>query len=215
MPPPISRPASRPASVRRRLHSLRRAVLARRRPLAALLVALAVLVGLRTTVGPGPATVEVLVAARDLPAGERLTSGDVSIARWPADLAPAGLTGAVAGRVLAAPLRQGEAITDLRLLGSELALAHPELTVMPLRLPDPAAVELLRVGDRIDLSAVDPETGEVAELAGDVLVLAIPPAGTVESNLTGRLIVAGIAPDRAQLVSGAALREFLTVAYAR
>jgi hypothetical protein len=215
MPPPASGPTSRPVSVRRRLHSLRRAILARRRPLAALLVALAVLIGLRTTVGPGPPTVEVPVAVRDLPAGERLTSGDVSLTRWPADLAPSGLTGSVAGQVLAAPVRQGEAITDLRLVGSQLARAHPELTVMPLRLPDPAAVELLRAGDRIDLSAVDPETGDVAELAEDVLVLAIPPAGTSESNLTGRLIVAGVSSDRAQLVSAAALREFLTVAYAR
>jgi hypothetical protein len=206
---------SRPVSVRRRLHSLRRAVLARRRPLAAMLVALAVLAGLRTTVGPGPPTVEVSVAARDLPAGERLTAGDVSITRWPADLAPAGSTRPVAGRVLAAPLRRGEAITDLRLVGPALARAHPELTVMPLRLPDPAAVELLQVGDRIDLSAVDPETGEVAAIAADVLVLAIPPAGTAESTLTGRLILAGLAPDRAQLVSAAALREFLTVSYAR
>jgi hypothetical protein len=208
-------PTSRPVAVRRKLNSLRRAILARRRPLAALLVALAVLIGLRTTVGPGPPTVEVPVAARDLPAGERLTSGDVSIMRWPADLAPAGLTGSVAGQVLAAPLRRGEAITDLRLTGSELARAHPELTVMPLRLPDPAVVELLQVGDRVDLSAVDPETGEVAELAGDVLVLAIPPAGAPDSNLTGRLIVAGVNPDRARLVSAATLLEFLTVAYAR
>lgn len=208
-------PTSRPVSVRRRLHSLRRAILARRRPLAALLVALAVLIGLRTTVGPGPPTVEVPVAARDLPAGERLTSRDVSITRWPADLAPAGLTGSVAGQVLAAPLRQGEAITDLRFIGSELARAHPELTVMPLRLPDPAVVELLQVGDRVDLGAVDPETGEVEELAGDVLVLAIPPAGTADSDLTGRLIVAGVTPDRAHVVSAATLLEFLTVAYAR
>lgn len=208
-------PTSRPVSVRRRLHSLRRAILARRRPLAALLVALAVLIGLRTTVGPGPPTVEVPVAARDLPAGEPLTSRDVSITRWPADLAPAGLTGSVAGQVLAAPLRQGEAITDLRFVGSELARAHPELTVMPLRLPDPAVVELLQVGDRVDLGAVDPETGEVEELAGDVLVLAIPPAGTADSDLTGRLIVAGVTPDRAHVVSAATLLEFLTVAYAR
>ena len=207
---------SRPhAAVRRRLHSLRRAILARRRPLAALLVALAVLIGLRTTVGPGPPTVEVPVAARDLAAGERLGADDVSLASWPADLAPEGLTGSVAGRVLAAPLRRGEAITDLRFVGSELARAHPELTVLPLRLPDAAVVELLRVGDRVDLSAVDPETGEPTELADDVLVLAIPPPGSADSSLTGRLIVAGIRTDRATIVAAAALREFLTVAYSR
>lgn len=204
-----------PVSVRRKLHALRRAILARRRPLAALLVALAVLIGLRTTVGPGPPTVEVPVAARDLAAGALVTSQDVSLTRWPADLAPDGLTSTVTGRVLAAPLRRGEAITDLRFIGSELAGAHPELTVMPLRLPDPAVVELLRVGDRVDLSAVDPETGESEELANEVLVLAIPPAGNADSSLTGRLIVAGITPDRATYVAAATLREFLTVAYTR
>lgn len=203
------------SGVRRTLRSLRRAVLARRRPLAALLIALSVLIGLRTTIGPGPATVDVPVAARDLAAGSRLTSQDVSTSSWPVALAPDGLTSSVAGQVLAAPLRRGEAITDLRLVGSELAHAHPELTVLPLRLPDPAVVELLRVGDRVDLSAVDPEGGETVELADDVLVLAIPPPGSADSSLTGRLIVAGLAPERAPAVAAAALRDFLTVAYAR
>lgn len=202
-------------SVRRRLRALRRAILARRRPLAALLVALAVLVALRTTVGPGPPTVEVPVAAHDLAAGSRLTAQDVSMTSWPADLVPDGLIAATAGQVLAAPLRKGEPITDRRFIGSSLADAHPELTVLPLRLPDPAVVELLRVGDRIDLSSVDPETGEAAVLATDVLVLAIPPPATTDSTLTGRLIVAGITPDREKLVSGASVREFLTVAYTR
>jgi hypothetical protein len=121
----------------------------------------------------------------------------------------------VAGQVLAAPLRHGEAITDLRLIGSELARAHPELTVLPLRLPDPAVVELLHVGDHLDLGSVDPETGETAELATDVLVLAIPPPGATDSGLTGRLIVAGVAPERARLVSAATLREFISVSYTR
>lgn len=202
-------------SVRRRLRALRRAILARRRLLAALLVALAVFLALRTAVGPGPPTVEVPVAARDLAAGSRLTAHDVSMTSWPTELAPDGLTASVAGQVLAAPLRAGEAITDRRFIGSSLAAAHPDLTVLPLRLPDPAVVELLRVGDRIDLSSVDPETGEGAVLATGVLVLAIPPPATTDSTLTGRLIVAGITPDREEIVSATAVREFLTVSYSR
>lgn len=201
--------------VRRTLRSLRRAVLARRRPLAALLVALSVLIGLRTTIGPGPPTVEVPVAAHDLATGERLSADDVAMASWPAGLAPEGLSASVAGQVLAAPLRRGEAITDLRFVGSELARAHPELAVLPLRLPDPAVVDLLRVGDRLDLSAVDPETGESTELADDVLVLAIPAPGNADSSLTGRLIVAGVAPERAGPVAAAALRVYLAVSYTR
>lgn len=207
--------ASRPHPVRRRLRTLRRAILARRRSLAALLVALAVLIGLRTTLGPGPPTVEVPVATRDLAAGERLDVGDTTMTPWPATLVPAGLAAPVTGQVLAAPLRRGEAITDVRLVGPDLARAHPELTVMPLRLPDPAVVELLRVGDRLDLSAVDPETGETTGIAHDVLVLAIPPPGDADSTLTGRLVVAGITPDRAHVVAAATLRQFLTVAYTR
>ncbi|HXH80348.1 SAF domain-containing protein [Nocardioides sp.] len=204
-----------PPAVRRKARALRRLVLARRRPLAALLVALAVFAGLRATVGPAPPTVQVPVAAADLSAGDRVAPEDVSMVAWPEALAPVGLGSSPVDRVLAAPVRQGEAITDVRVVGAELAEAHPELTVMPLRLPDPAVVELLEAGDRIDLSAVDPETGESDELAHDVLVLAIPPPGAADSSLTGRLIVAGIDPASAETVAVASLRDFLTVAYTR
>jgi len=204
-----------PPVVRRKARALRRLVLARRRPLAALLVAFAVLIGLRATLGPAPPTVQVPVATHNLAAGARLADEDVSMVAWPAALAPVGLGSSTLDQVLASPVRRGEAITDVRLVGSELARAHPELTVMPLRLPDPAVVEILEVGDRIDLSAVDPETGAADELATDVLVLAIPPPGAGDSNLTGRLVVAGIAPASADAVAGATLREFITVTYAR
>jgi hypothetical protein len=76
-------------------------------------------------------------------------------------------------------------------------------------------VELLEPGDRIDLRAVDPETGVTRVLASDVLVLAIPPPGAGDSSLTGRLIVAGIAPASAEAAASATLRDFITVAYAR
>ncbi|HEY0951335.1 MAG TPA: hypothetical protein VGD85_14130, partial [Nocardioides sp.] len=57
------------------LRAVRRAVLARRRPLAALLTAGAVAAGLHAAAEPPPATVEVAVAARDLPAGTVLAPG--------------------------------------------------------------------------------------------------------------------------------------------
>lgn len=203
-----------PPALRRKARALRRAVLARRRPLAALLVALAVFIGLRATVGPAPPTVAVPVAAHDLPAGSHLTSDDVTLEQWPAALVPAGLGQSAVGQLLASPVRRGEPLTDARVVGARLADAHRELTVMPLRLPDAAVVELLQVGDRIDLSAVDPETGETEALASDVLVLAIPPPDGVDASLAGRLIVAGIDPTSADAAAGAALREFITVAYA-
>ena len=136
------------------------------------------------------------------------------MAKWPPALVPTGVEMSAVGQVLASPVRRGEVLTDVRLVGAELAEAHPELTVMPLRLPDPAVVELLQVGDRIDLSAVDPESGGTKSLASDVLVLAIPPPGEADSSLSGRLIVVGITPASADAAAGAALREFITVAYA-
>lgn len=197
------------------MRSLRRAVLARRRPLAALLVALAVLAGLRTTVGPGPATVAVPVARHDLVTGHRVGAEDVTIARWPAELAPGGLDDSVTGQVLAAPLRAGEPITDVRLVGTDLARAHPDLTVTPLRLPDPAVVDLLEVGDLIDLAAIDPESGESRPVARGVRVLAIPPPTTDQSGLTGRVVVIGVSPHEADDVTAATIREFLAVTYTR
>ena len=117
-----------PPAVRRRLRALRRLVLARRRPLAALLVALAVLVGLRTTVGPGSPDG---AGAR----GRRATSsaGDAADARrtcrWRAGRRTWRPGGLAARRWPAGcwPRRcdEGEAITDVRFVGLELAGAHP------------------------------------------------------------------------------------------
>lgn len=208
-------PASLPA-LRRRLRAVRRAVLVRRRPLAALLVAVATLVGLRTLAAPAPATVAVPVAARDLPAGAVLGAEDLATARFAPGTEPSRPATDAVDRVLAAPLAAGEPVTAPRLLGAGLAQAHPTLTALPVRLPDPGVVGLLRVGDRVDLVATDPETGTAAVLALDVLVLAIPTAEESDgSGLTGRLVVLGVRPDVALEVAGASLTRFLSVSYAR
>ncbi|MGZ4536782.1 MAG: SAF domain-containing protein, partial [Nocardioidaceae bacterium] len=63
--------------LRRTYRRFRRAVLARRRLLAALCAAGAVAAGLQATSVPPPATASVLTAARDLPAGAVLGAGDL------------------------------------------------------------------------------------------------------------------------------------------
>lgn len=203
-------------ALRRRLRALRRAVLVRRRSLAALLVAVATLIGVRSLAAPAPATIAVPVAARDLPAGEVLGADDLATARFAPGTEPSRLAPDAVGRVLAAPLSAGEPVTGPRLVGSGLAQAHPTLTALPVRLPDPGMVGLLRVGDRVDLIATDPESGTAATLALDVLVLAIPAAEeTGGSGLTGRLVVLGVRPDVALDVAGATLTRFLSVSYSR
>ena len=202
---------------RRRLRAVRQQLRRRRRVIAALLTAGAVLAVLRTVAPPPPDTVEVLVAARDLPSGAVLGDDDLSTRTFPADLAPADMTETAAGRVLAGPMGRGEVLTDVRLVGPALAAARPGETVLPVRLPDAGMAALLRAGDRVDLVATDPGTGETGVVASDVTVLATPtgvpdgPAG----GAGGALVVVATSPDEATAVASAALAQFLTVAWNR
>ncbi|PVG81212.1 pilus assembly protein CpaB [Nocardioides gansuensis] len=197
--------------VRRRVRSARRAVLARRRPLAALLATAAVLVGLRT-VAPPPATTGVLVAARDLPAGTTLTTDDLTTAAFADGTAPSALAEEPVGRTLAAPVAAGEPITGPRLLGDGLAAAHEGLAVLPVRLSDAGAAALLRPGDHIDLLATAP-SGDTRTVAEDVRVITLGPEGEGDSRLTGRLVVIGVTEGSRELVASASVSEFLSYTY--
>ena len=88
-----------------------------RRMVAAALVAVAVITGIAAARPAPPATIDVLVAATDLPGGSRLTRADVTTTALPVELVPAGALlsdglAAVDSRVLAGPVRAGEPLTD-------------------------------------------------------------------------------------------------------
>jgi Flp pilus assembly protein CpaB len=204
---------------RRRLLTLRRHLFLRRRWLAAALVAISVFAGLRTVAPPEPATVEVAVAAHDLPAGTVLADHHLTSAAFPADLVPAGVAERPVGRSLAAAVNAGEPVTDVRLVGPALSRARPGEQAVPVRLPDAGMAALLRPGDTIDVFSTDPASGESRLLAGNVTVLALPaatePAGPASGQASGALVVLSLAPDRIQTVTGASLAEFLTVTFAR
>ncbi len=184
---------SRLALLRRRV---RRRVLGHRRLLSALCVAGAVLAGLQAAAPPPPRTVAVLTAARDLPAGTLLTDGRPRGHRVPARLGPGrrAARSAAVGRTLAAPLRRGEPVTDVRLVAPSLLRGYPGLVAVPVRIPDPGTVALLRVGDRVDLLVTETDGSAASTLATDVPVLALPrspatAAGPVASS--GALVVLG------------------------
>ncbi|MCD5315653.1 Flp pilus assembly protein CpaB [Kineosporia babensis] len=105
--------------------------------------------------GPAPPElVTVLVAAQDLPAGHRLTSEDLRTVEQngPGQSLP-GLD-SVVGRVLATPVREGEPITDTRVLGPGILRGLPaESVAVPIRLSDPAGAALVRPGDRVNVLA--------------------------------------------------------------
>lgn len=197
---------------------VRRAVLRRRRLLAAACLAGAVLTGLQAVAPPPPPTVPVLTAARDLAAGRVLGPDDLRTARFASGTEPSGGTTAAeaVGRVLAAPLRRGEPVTDLRLVSPDLLSGYPGLVAAPVPLPDPAVAGLLRVGDRVDLLAADPRGGEATVLADDAPVIALPaaPDGMAAEART-RLVVLGLTESASRQVAAASVQAYLAITISR
>jgi Flp pilus assembly protein CpaB len=196
---------------------VRRAVLRRRRLLAALCALVAVWAGLRATAAPAVPLVEVTVAAHDLGAGTLLAPGDLTTVGFPPGTVPAGHIRDPVGRQLAGPVRRGEPITDAALVGSSLVRDRPDLVALPVRLPDTAMAELLRVGDEVDVVSADPQGGPAATVARDALVLALPPppSDATADGLPGRVVVLGVRQTEVTAVSSATVTHFLTVAWAR
>jgi hypothetical protein len=158
--------------------------------------ALAVLTAVRAASAEPSPEVEVVVAAADL-----------TLAAFSADSVPSGTLRSPAtavGRVLAAPMRAGEALTDLRLVAPGLLDGYPGLVAAPVRVADAASVALLRVGDRIDLVAADPEGRSAEPVARGAPVIALPRSAAVDPDLQrGGLVV--VAVPEAEAVSLARL----------
>ncbi len=142
-----------------------------RRPVAAALVALAVLAGLQS-VRPADDTVAMTVAARDLPSGHLMTADDVTDARVPADARPEHVLGRAdaVGRRVAGPMRRGEALTDRRIV-TPRRLGGDVLSTVSVE--DPASVVGLRVGDRVDVVAAA-EEGRAAVVVRGATVATLP-----------------------------------------
>jgi Flp pilus assembly protein CpaB len=209
-------PTSRRDRLARRWRTVRRVVLSRRRPLAALLAAGAVLAGFHEVRAPADPTESVLTAARDLPAGTTLEPEDLHQVSFAAGTAPAGLAENAVGRVLAAPVRAGEPVTDVRLVGAQPAAAYPDRVAVPVRLPDAGMAALLQVGDRIDLVAADPQSGMAHVVAADLPVLALPAADDdLSGGLPGRLVVLAAPETVRTALAQAAVSQFLTYTYSR
>jgi len=119
--------------------------------------------------------------------------------------------------VLAGPVRRGEPLTDVRLVGPSLLASVPGAVAVPVRLADSGAAALLRQGDRIDVLASPGSTapgapqpaGVARVVAANVLVLAVPGAGGLGSagpGLEGTLVVVACAPYVARVLAATAER---------
>lgn len=188
----------------------RRMALARRIG-AGLLATLALVLA----VAPGDAGVPAVVAARDLAPGSRLAAADVVVQRWPAGHLPAGAVSdplQVDGRVLAGAAREGEVLTDVRLVGPELAArldATPGSATVPVRLADAEVAGLLVPGSRVDV--VTPSSrGEPVVLAEAAAVLTVLPPGD-GPGARGRLVLVSMPQAVATRVAVAVLTEQVAI----
>ncbi|SDL52964.1 Flp pilus assembly protein CpaB [Arthrobacter sp. ok362] len=206
----------RPSRGRPSQHRLRGWLNRNRRLIAALLVCVAV--GLTVQqLAPAPAdTVVAFAAAADLPAGKTLEPGDISSISVPPGLVPAGNPGSGAafeGKQLAAPLRRGQLLTDAQILGPGLlAGSPPGSAAVPLRMADPASIQLVSPGQLVNVVLTGgngfEQTAESQILAEAVPVLwtsaqggkAGPWPATAE---TDGLVVVAAAADQARRLAGA------------
>ena len=194
----------------------RRAVSRHRALLAAGLAAGAVAATLSALTPGPPAVARIVAAGRDLAAGTALSPDDLRVVDLPPQLVPNGALvriSDVAGRVLAAPLRSGEAITDIRLAGAALLPAGlPGLVAAPVRVADAASAALVTAGDHVDVLAAGTLPGAAPAarvVAEDAEVLAVPSAVGDES--LGALVVVAATPRVAASLAAAAVSSRLSL----
>lgn len=120
-----------------------------------------------------PTGVPVLVAARDLGAGDQIQPADLRTSSVAPVLAAAGGTadpGSVVGQRLATPIGAGEPVTTTRLVpAGVLGRLAPGTRALHVPLPDAGLTTVLRAGDRVDVVA----TADGAGVAGDLVVLSV------------------------------------------
>jgi Flp pilus assembly protein CpaB len=196
---------------------LRRAILRRRRLLAALCAGTAAAAGLHTVAAPPAPTTAVWTAAHDIPGGAVVRPADLARVQFDPHSVPTGVIRAAAevvGRTTTAPVRSGEPLTDVRLLTGSLLAAYPGHVAAPVRIGDPAAVALLRVGDRVDVISADPsqEEGAAEVVAHDAAVIGVPRrTETGTSMVSGGLVVLAVSESTAISLAAAGVSGFLSL----
>lgn len=209
-------------TVRERLaHALRpdftRTVQARR-VAAGLLVVIAAVLALRAD--PAGVHSVAVVAAADLSPGKTLEPQHLRLERRSRAALPDGTQddiGALLGATLAGPVRRGEVLTDVRVLGSRLAelSVGPDARVVPLRLADDAVLDVIRPGDVVDVLGV-PGTafGESSQdrprmLAANAIVVLVSPQPRAGED---RVVLVALPAGGATSLAGASLAHSITLA---
>ncbi|MCU1592745.1 MAG: hypothetical protein JWO12_137 [Frankiales bacterium] len=198
--------------LRQLLRDAARTVRRHRGLLAAGLTAGAVATALPVLAPAPPETIQVVAAGHDLVAGSPLTAGDLVAVALPRAVAPQGTVArisSVVGRVVAGPVRRGEPLTDVRLVGSGLLPSGLGQVAVPVRLADAGTATLLHSGDHVDVLAAPTQgTGEATVVAHGLQVLAVP---ATEQSSDGALVVLAATPSVAARLATAAIHDRLSV----
>lgn len=202
------------------LREVRRAAAWHRRLLTAGLLAAAVAFALQAVTPSPPPGARVVVAARDLSGGVRVSGTDVTVHGVPRDALPGGALRERAdaeGRILVGPVRKGEVLTDVRLVGRSLLEAYGDtLVAAPVRIADAASVRLLHAGDVVDVLAAGADDGGAGArlVASAVPVVSVPAAsGSVlgPTDTSGALVVVVTTDTTAARLAAAAVSQRLSV----
>ncbi|MBA0048931.1 SAF domain-containing protein [Mycobacterium sp. NPDC050853] len=195
-----------------------------RRITAAILVLFAAVLAFR----PDPANdrSDVVVAAHDLPPGTILAGDDVKLEKRSASTLPDGArteAGSVVGATLAGPVRRGEMLTDLRVLGPRLAesAAGKDARIVPVPLADATVLDMIRTGDIVDILTVadrGPGTSsdsppEPTVLATGAVVVLVSPKPATKGVGTQRAVMVALPPQQANRVAAIALVQAVTLTF--
>jgi SAF domain len=187
-----------------------------RRVAAGALVLLAAAAAVRPD--PDGAVTAAVVASRDLTPGVALTVDDVRVEKRLTATLPDGaqenLDTAV-GAMPAGPVRRGEVLTDVRVLGTRLteSAAGPDGRVVPLQLEQSAVLDVVREGDVVDIVTApqsDPEaTPRVIATDAVVVLVSVESEGLAAAG--DRVVLVALPVAAANAVAAATLVHTVTL----
>lgn len=161
------------------------------------------------------ATTSAWAAARDLPAGRVLAAADLSPVQVPPGIVPGGALdrGTMEGQQLAVALRQGQLLADTQFVGPGLlAGAPPGATAVPLRMADPASIQLVSPGQLVNV-VMTSGNGFEQLASSQLLATAVPVLWTsarggrsgpwLDTADTDGLMVVAADPDQSRRLAGA------------
>jgi len=85
----------------------------------------------------------------------------------------------------------------------------------PVRVGDPGAVGLLRIGDRVDVIAADPQGGSEALVVAHAAPVVALPRAEDTALASGGLVVLAVSEETARGLASAAVSSYLSVVITR